>query len=296
MVGEKGTISAAAEMMGLTGPAVHNQLKTLEEIVGSPVILREGRQRNAATPQGLVLQRAEAEIRATLERAMRNIAALESGKSGSVVLGVASTAKYFAPRIVALLERDLPEFEVQLNIGNRSETIAKLGEGVFDLCIMGRPPRQPVTVSEPLADNPHVIIAAPTHPLSARDRVGPAELLSERFVLREEGAGTRVLAVRFLANLSGGRPVRTIDMDSNETIKQAVMSGLGIALISVHAVADELATGYLTALPVTGTPILRKWYVLTPSEFAPTGAALRVRDWLTANQYRYIPRFDPQMM
>lgn len=139
-VAAENTISAAALQLGLTGPAVHSQLKSLEEIVGCSLLSREGSDRNAATPQGQALLDAYAEITASLDRAVHQIVALNQGQSGRVVLGVVSTGKYFAPKIVAMLQREMPGIEVSLVIGNRGETIEDLKRGAFDLCIMGRPP------------------------------------------------------------------------------------------------------------------------------------------------------------
>jgi molybdate transport repressor ModE-like protein len=291
-VAENGTISGAAQMLGLTGPAVHSQLKSLEEIVGAAVIQREGRQPTVLTPQGEALLRAHAEVHATLERALQTVDALNHGRTGRVVLGAVSTAKYFAPRIVAMLETEFPGIEIALQVANRSDTIVALQNRELDLCIMGRPPRAPLTEATVLADHPHVLIAPPGHPLTGRDRITDRDLKGHRFVLREEGSGTRLLASRYLAQLDEIDRPKSIVMDSNETIKQAVMYGMGIALISAHTVAEEVAGGRLAVLRADRTPILRSWYLLTPMDFAPSTAALRVRDWLVEHAPRFIPSLD----
>jgi len=289
-VAATGNISAAADRLGLTGPAVHNQLKLLEDLMQSPLILREGRERNTVTPQGKVLLTAYAELRASLGRAITQINAINAGKAGSVVLGVVSTAKYFAPRIVALLQQDLPDIEVSLKVGNRGAIIAALERGEFDLCIMGRPPRQPLAVAEPLADHPHVIIAAADHPLAGSDDVASQALLTERFVMREQGSGTRILAARYLEEIGHPQETNLIEMSSNETIKQAVIAGLGIALISGHTVTEELRSGRLVALACRGLPIVRKWFLLSRPEKPLTTAAGAVRDWIVRHQEEIFPR------
>lgn len=289
-VAQSGNISAAAEQLGLTGPAVHSQLKSLEEILGSSLIVRQGRARNTVTPQGQVLLDAYEELRATLERAITNINAIDQGKSGSVVLGVVSTGKYFAPRIVALCRREFPDIEISLKIANRRDTVAMLKQGAFDLCIMGRPPRDPLTDEIALGEHPHIVIAAADHPLAQLERVPREALLHEDFVMREQGSGTRILATRFLDEIGLGHQAPTVEMDSNETIKQAVMSGLGLAMISAHTVAEELASGRLVALKVDGAPISRQWYLLSPRERALSSAAERVRDWIVARVEDYLPK------
>lgn len=288
-VATENTISAAALQLGLTGPAVHSQLKSLEEIVGCSLLSREGSDRNAATPQGQALLDAYAEITASLDRAVHQIVALNQGRSGRVVLGVVSTGKYFAPKIVAMLQREMPGIEVSLVIGNRGETIEDLKRGAFDLCIMGRPPREPLTQEVTLADHPHVLIAAHDHPLAGLPHVPRDAVLKERFVMREAGSGTRILASRFLDEIGDGQEVARVVMDSNETIKQAVMSGMGVAVISAHTVADELRTGRLVCLHVDGLPISRKWYLLSRPDRPLSAAAETVRDWIGQNTDRIFP-------
>ncbi|MCI4660634.1 MAG: LysR family transcriptional regulator [Neomegalonema sp.] len=289
---DEGTIAAAAERLGLTGPAVHNQLKLLEDSIGSPLLQREGRERNMPTPQGAALLVAYADARASLERAITVIDALNEGKSGSVILGVVSTAKYFAPKIVAELRAQMPEITINLRIGNRATTIGALARGEYDLCIMGRPPREPLIPATSLCQHPHVIIAAADHPLAHQRQVCAQDLIKERFVLREPGSGTRILTTRFLDDLAEGYEVETVEMASNETIKQAVLCGLGVALISAHTVADEIRTGRLVTLCTEGVPIYRQWYLLSHPDLQRSPGAERVRDWILTHTDRFIPKLD----
>ncbi len=286
------TILAAADRLNLTGPAVHNQLKSLEDTIGCTLIARSGPTKNTPTPQGQALLNAYEETQASLERALRQIRALDAGRQGSVVFGVVSTAKYFAPRIVAQLRDHLPDVEINLKVGNRKETVAALVRGEFDLCIMGRPPRQPLTDATPLASHPHIIIAAADHPLAKSAQVTRADLMKEVWVMREEGSGTRILTTRFLDDIGQGQEVEMVEMTSNETIKQAVKNGLGVALISAHTVAEELSFGRLVSLPLPGLPIVRQWYVLTHADKVLTPAAETVRDWIIAHVDDILPRLD----
>jgi len=292
-VARTGQFSMAADVVGLTGPAVHNQLKLLEEVIGAPLVSRSGSDRNKPTPQGEVLLAAYGELRASLERAIRQLDALDHGKAGAVVLGAVSTAKYFVPRIVAHLRHALPEIDVSLRIANRQETITALTRGEFDLCIMGRPPRRPLTEAHGLADHPHVLIAPPDHPLAGRRNPPLDALLSERFVLREPGSGTRIMAMRYLDELGHPGGANVVEMDSNETIKQAVMAGLGISLISGHTVAEELKSGRLVQLDFEGLPIQRKWFLLERPEKPLSAVAREVRDEIIAHRDQFFPELPP---
>lgn len=236
--------------------------------------------------------RAHDQIEAAIARALAEVEALNVGACGNLTLGVVTTCKYFAPEIVALLAQDMPDVTIVLKVGNRGELIQGLVRGEYDLCIMGRPPREPLVGARSLAPHPHVLIARPDHPLAGRENIDAVELADERFVIREPGSGTRSLAERFLSDVAEKKQAATIEMSSNETIKQAVISGLGIALISGHTVAYELQMKRLVTLKVVGLPILRTWYVITPSDAPLSIVSQRVRDWLPENATRFLPVLD----
>ncbi|MBP7000836.1 LysR family transcriptional regulator [Amaricoccus sp.] len=259
---DRGSLTAAAEALGLSAPAVHAQLRSLRDFAGTEVLARGTDGAWGPTAEGAVLLATARSVQTALDVAMARIASLRSGLQGRVALGVVSTAKYFAPFLVARLMRRFPAIDIELKVGNRGETFAALAEGRLDLAITGWPPREPPVEAATLGPHPHVIVAAPEHPLAQLARVDPGALVEETFLSREEGSGTRSLMVRFLDRIAEGRNVRTIEMGTNETIKQAVRAGLGVALISEHAVMEELRHGTLRALPVEGLPIVRHWFLI----------------------------------
>ncbi len=291
-VAREGAINRAAEALGLTPPAVHNQLKQLEDLMRCTLFDRSRAEGFELTGEGRALLLAHREGRSALERSIHHIDALAAGLAGSVVLGVVSTAKYFAPSIVARLKKDLPDVRVRLDVGNRAETLASLSERRFDLCIMGRPPRMPPVIAEPIGAHPHLIVAAPDHPLARATRIRPAELLDQTFILREPGSGTRILAARYLDETGEGREAEVLEMNSNETIKQAVISGLGIAMLSGHTVFEELRTGRLVALRCPGLPLTRQWYLVERREQTLSRAAEKVRDWMLGHRDSLLPRME----
>ncbi|SEG12384.1 LysR family regulator CbbR [Jhaorihella thermophila] len=288
---ETGTISAAAEMLSLTPPAVHSQLKALEEIVGCQ-ILKRGAEGFEPTPEGEALLGAWRISHSVLEKAIRQIETLSKGLAGTVVLGVVSTAKYFAPRLVVLLREAFPDIDVVLRIGNRAQIIRYLQNEEADLVIMGRPPREPLVTAQSIGEHPHLLVAPPGHPLTQLDTVRPADILSEHIVLREPGSGTRILTMRYFDEISPGHEYRHTEMESNETIKQAVIAGLGIAILSAHTMHEELRSGRLVAVPARGLPIMRHWFVVHRAEAEPSHATRTVKDWITANPDRYLPSMD----
>lgn len=284
------SISAAAEALFLTPPAVHNQLKVLEESFGCTLIVRQGPDSFLPTAEGAALIAAYEETRAALERAVHQVDALKKGLSGSVILGVVSTAKYYAPNLVAQLRKALPDIDVTLRVGNRERIVSALAARELDIGIMGRPPRVPEVTASILGDHPHYLVAAPGHRLAGVRAISAKDILAEHFVMREQGSGTRILCMRYLDELGAGREVSATEMDSNETIKQAVISGLGIALLSGHTMVEELRSGRLAILAAPNLPIVRQWFLVHRADTPPRGAVQTVWDWIGQHSAELLPR------
>lgn len=287
-ISNSGTISAAAEDLGLTSPAVHNQIRTLEDCLGCDLLERGRNGLFTLTPEGAALLSGYETAYSALERSIHQIDALKRGLSGTVILGVVSTGKYFAPAIVARLKSLYPDIEVVLDVGNRDTIITALETGRIDLAIMGRPPRQPLVTAYPIGDHPHILIAPPGHRLSSsRDTTGE-EIFKENFLLREPGSGTRILTMRYLDQIGQGLPMEYLEMNSNETIKQAVIAGLGIALISYHTVFEELKSGRLVAIRAEHLPIIRQWYILHRADQTLSGAMETILKCITKKAAEFL--------
>lgn len=289
---EFGTITAAAEALNLTPPAVHTQLKALEENLGAKLIRRSSDAAWTPTASGREVLVSLEGIEAALDTCLRKVEAIEKGLTGVVSLWVISTGKYFAPGLVAGLREAYPEIEVELRVGNRLAVISSLENKSADLVIMGRPPRRPEVDADPLGVHPHVIIAPPEHRLAGSPNVAPEDLLRETFLSREEGSGTRILASRFLDRIGDGLTYKSVEMGTNETIKQAVMAGLGIALISQHTVTAELLSRRLVALKATGLPIERQWYLVKRRDAVLSAAAANLRQYILDRKGAFLPSLD----
>lgn len=286
---ETGSVTGAAKTLHVTPPAVTTALKHLESCVGAPLFDRTS-QNFTPTEVGAELLEVANDIERLIERAGERIDALRSGAAGSIVFGVVSTAKYLAPHIVAAFHVAHPDIRVKLVIGNRSEIVRGLERNEFDILLMGRPPPQIEVESAPMADHPHVLIAAANHRLARAPSVTAEDLAHERFLAREQGSGTRMLMENFLARLGGGRMFDIVDMGSNETIKQSVLAGLGLAIISAHTCLTELADGKLVALPALGLPLVRQWFLLNRINRPPTRATEVFRDFVASNRRDLFPR------
>ncbi len=254
------SFSRAAEELHLTQPAVSMQVQALADQAGLPLFEQMGK-KIFLTSAGEELLRHARRIAQQLREADEAVAAIRGAKGGRLILGVVSTAKYFAPRLLVAFKKLFPESDLRLRVHNRETIVRLLEENQIDLAMMGVPPKDFATVASVVTDQPHVVIAAAGHPLARKRSIEPAELAAQPFLIRESGSGTRGAMERFFAE----REVvlaDTIELLGNETVKQAVMAGMGITFISEHTIGLELAAGRVVKLNVTGTPVLRKWYIV----------------------------------
>lgn len=289
---EEGSFSNAAKALHLTQPAVSLQVKDLERDCGLPLLERSGR-RTRPTEAGRELMRSAHLIEEELKAAQDAISALKGLRGGLLTVAVISTAQYYAPRLLAEFCRRHADVQLRLDVCNRDTIIGHLERDDVDLAIMGRPPAEIVTQADPFAPNPHVVIASPRHALAGRRHIGVGELLQEPFIAREPGSGTRELTERLFSKREiAFRP--TLVMNSNETIKQAVIAGMGVSILSRHTIALELATRTLVVLDVAGTPIVRRWYLVHRKEKRLSPAALAFRGFMIAEASDFVERLMKQ--
>jgi len=269
------SFTAAAKSLHLTQPAVSMQVRQLEQAAGLPLLEQFGR-RVHLTDAGRELLRYAAGISDLLREAEDAMKALQGVGGGELSIAVTSTAKYFAPRLLAEFRRSHPEARLRLAVSNREAVVRELTDNTVDLAVMGRPPRGLDTEAAPFAKHPIGIIAAPDHPLVGRKRLPLERLASETFIIRERGSGTRAAMEHVFAE-RGFKAGETLEMSSNETIKQAVMAGMGIAFLSMHTIGLELRAGRLALLAVSGLPVMREWYVIhrRGKRLSPAAQALK---------------------
>jgi DNA-binding transcriptional LysR family regulator len=279
----------AAEELHLTPPAISMQIKELEEQVGLPLFDRSGRS-VALTVTGEYLLVYARKILATLKDAEDAVARFRGLQTGRLTIGMVSTAKYFVPRLMARFRAEHPGVEVKLVIGgNREQLAGLLRANEVDLAIMGRPPREMATRAEPFAVHPHVIVTPPDHPLTRIGHAPAAALANYEFLIREEGSGTRAAMEKFFAD-HRLQPRIAMEMPSNETIKQAVMAGIGISFLSLHTIGIELKAGLIAVPDIEDLPVLRRWYVVNTLAKTLSPAAEAFRYFILEEAERYLAR------
>ena len=269
------SFSRAAAELHLSQPAVSMQVKLLEAQAGLPLFERIGK-KVFLTEAGTELHQHSRVIAQQLRDADGALAARKGLSQGRLVITMVSTAKYFVPPLLALFLKRHPGVTLKLWAGNRELVLKQLTDNEVDFAIMGRPPERMDAVVEAFARHPHVIIAAPRHLLARKRHIPLARLAEETFLIREPGSGTRGLLERLFAEHRLPLNV-SMEMASNETIKQAVQAGMGISLLSLHTIGLELKTRRLAILDVEGLPIVRDWHVvhLTAKRLSPVAQAFR---------------------
>jgi LysR family transcriptional regulator, low CO2-responsive transcriptional regulator len=286
-IAEHGTVTAAAKRLNLSPSAISITLKQVEADLGLKLFERTD-VGFLPTDAGKEVIMAEARIASVLGELAETTSALKGGRIGHVSFAVVSTAKYFAPFLLSTFEKRHPRIEMSLTVGNRGEVLSRLADYRVDLALIGRPPQDIDVVMQEIGPHPHVVIAEPTHPLASRRHIPASSLSRETMLVREVGSGTRLLTERLLSEL-GAAPKLGMEISSNETIKQAVMAGLGISLLSYHTVAHEVEEGRLAILRVEGTPVIRKWYIVRNKRksLLPSGQALW--NFIEAEGASYLP-------
>ena len=250
----------AARELHLSQPAVSAQVRQLEEHAGLALFEQLGKKIYLTRAGTQILQHSRAIIQQFRE-ASEAVQQLQGISGGTLIVTVISAGDYFFPHVLSAFVRSRPDVALDLRVVNRAELLRQIAENVTDLGIMVRVPQDRDLVALPFAPHPYVIVAPPHHPLTSKRRIRLASLAQEPFVVREKGSDTwHAMAKGFgpwLSKLRIG-----MEVGSNETIKQAVMAGMGVAFLSAHAVALELQVGRLVTLDVEGFPHLENWYAV----------------------------------
>lgn len=286
------SVTRAAESLHVTQPTVSVQLRELAEAVGEPLFETVGR-RIQLTQAGEAMQQAVEEWSALWQRFESRLAEIHGLVRGRLRIAAVTTAEYFVPDLLGPFAAAHPGVAIELAVENRDRVIERLQRGTDDLAVMMLPPEDLPLERAPFLDNPLVVIASGSHPLAAQSkRISLARLARERWLLRESGSGTRMAAEQFFA-AHDFVPNVAMSLGSNEAIKHAVSAGLGIAVVSRLAVANELANAKrrrtkgadankagLVELRVSGFPIERQWSVVWRRDQPLSAAARRFVTYL----------------
>ncbi|HMA12992.1 MAG TPA: LysR family transcriptional regulator [Steroidobacteraceae bacterium] len=274
------SFSKAAAELHLSQPAVSMQVRGIEVILGLPLTEQIGK-KIYLTDAGREVLHASQAITARLDDLQNNLAQLRGVESGSLKLAVTATVNAVATGILVGFRGRHPGVAVHLNVSNRAAVLDLLANNSIDLAIMGQVPEGLDLEATRFMDNPLVVIAPPGHPLARKRRIPLEQVAAEPFLVREAGSGTRGAMERFFA-ARGLEIQSSMEMSSNEAIRQAVQAGLGLGVLSLQTLELELALQRLAVLNVEGFPIMRDWYVVHRADKRLSPAAQAFKQFVLA--------------
>ncbi|MES2260043.1 MAG: LysR family transcriptional regulator [Pseudomonadota bacterium] len=260
LVGRHESVSRAAQELHVTQPAISAQLRALEELTGTPLTRKVGRNIQLTAAGEVMLQFSE-RILQLWEQAGDELGELQGVSSGTLRIGAVTTAEHLLPSMLVKFTTERPNVRMKLQVGNRSEIVNMLARKEIDLAIMGTPPREFRTNSARFARHPMAFVASPKHALMKKKRVSLDEVTGANLLVRERGSGTRTALERLFKD-NGQTLHFGSEVSSNEAIKSMVTAGLGVGFLSVHACALEFEAGLIDMLPMKESPIEADWHVM----------------------------------
>lgn len=260
-VARLGSFTRAAEELHVAQPTVSVHIKKLTSTVGVPLLEQVGKQVHM-TVAGRELYQACTAIFEVFSRTERSLSNLRGLRAGSLRIAVTSTGKYLAPRLLAAFVQTHPGLEIALHVGSWRDIVTRLAKNSDDLYILGNPPGDAEVVVQRILPNPFYVFARADHPLAETRRIPFAQIAAEPLLVREQGSGTRQVTERVFAD-HGLKPRVVMEVASDEGIREAVMAGAGITILSRHALGLA-APRDIVALDVEGFPVESHWYVAYP--------------------------------
>jgi DNA-binding transcriptional LysR family regulator len=271
-----GTFTAAAHELYLTQPTVSMLMKKLETAVGTPLFEQIGR-RMHLTHAGEELLKTCEKLFSNLERFESYLANEKNIIRGTLNFAGVSTTEYFAPLLLKQFQQRYPDVMVSMNILDRESMLHRLGNNRDDFYIIDLLPDDIEVATIPFIENPLVVVAWQGHHLATQNNISIDRLQRESFVLREPNSGTRIALKRFLLRHDIKLQV-SMELSSNEALKQAVINGMGLSILSKFAIAREFNSGSLLTLDVEGFPLMQRWYIVySKDKYMPPASAIFLR-------------------
>jgi DNA-binding transcriptional LysR family regulator len=260
---ETGSVSAAARTMHVTQPTASMQLKEVTQSVGIPLFEVISKKVHL-TDMGQELAQTARAIVQTWEAFEQGVDGVKGLARGKLRVAVVSTAKYFIPRLIGSFCKKYPDIDVSLEILNRDGVVQRMRDNLDDLYIMSQPPSDLDLSDEIFMTNPLVVIATARSALVKQASVELKSLGAQRFILREQGSGTRMGVDQYFKK-NKFKPDIRMELGSNEAIKEAVAGGLGIGIVSRHSLHGQQKEHGVAVVAVLGFPILSNWHIVHPA-------------------------------
>jgi molybdate transport repressor ModE-like protein len=277
----QGSVSAAARAVGIGQPSASEHLRLLEAAAGQRLVERNGRG-SRLTEAGRVLASHASQALATLAAGEEELHALAGLESGTIHIGASTTpGVYLLPDTLGCFQRDHPNVSIEVEIASTGEIIERLLAGRIHLALVGDTATDDRIDLEPFLADEIVGIAKPGLLSKRNGNVKPAALSAETLLVREARSSTQQVADRAL-RAAGVAPKHVWELDSSEAIKRAAREGLGVAFVSLYAVAEEVERGELECFRLASRPrIERRFHIARLARRAPSPSERRFMTTLT---------------
>nr|WP_315494637.1 LysR family transcriptional regulator [uncultured Rhodoferax sp.] len=273
--------SRAADAMNLTQPAVSMQVQQLENETGLQLLVKTGKKVTLSQAGEEMLRQARRILNQVrmAEEAIGDFHPAEVTRGGLLHLGLVSSAHYFAPALLMTFAQSWPHVKFKLTVDKRENILAMLQEHQLDVAIAGYPPSEADVEAETFAENPHCVVAQAEHPLAKQRNIGWHALRDEPFIFREPGSATRQFFEHILQAQSLQVKV-SMELSGNETVKHAVMAGMGISFLSAHTFQLEIESGRIAVLDMENMPKRLDWCLLHRRDSSLSGVSGAFRDFV----------------
>jgi len=282
---DSGSVSAAAKAMHVTQPTASMQLKEVTQSVGAPLFEFVGK-KFYLTDLGRELAATARAVAQSWDAFEQSVDAAKGLSRGKLKVAVVSTAKYFMPRLIGSFCKQHPAIDISLEILNRDGVVQRLRENLDDLYIMSMPPADMALNDAVFMANPIVVIAATSDPLCKSKSVGLDALAQRRFILREKGSGTRMAVDQHFRKMRLKPDIR-LELGSNEAVKESVAGGLGIGVVSRHALHGLKKEHGVSVIEIDGFPLPSAWHIVHPASKKLPPLAVAFKQHLLKQASRY---------
>ena len=287
-----GSFARAAEELHMAQPTASVQIKKLTETVGIPLFEQVGK-RMYLTDAGERLYAGCGDVFRAFSAIEETLTEMRGLHSGHLRLAVTSTGKYFAPRLLGAFIQRYPGIETSLQIHNRKTLIERLANNEDDLYVFAEPPEDQEVMLQAILPNPLVVFARNDHPLAGKTDIAFERLAEEPFLMREPGSGTRMIALRLFGQ-HGLTPKIRMELSTNEAIREAILAGLGISILSRYTFGLEPEEARLVCLDVEGFPLASQWHFVYPTGKHLSVAARAFMDFARVEAKRLVLDGAPQ--
>lgn len=279
------SVSMAAKQLFVTQPTASMQLKEITQSVGIP-LYEVISKKIYLTDAGKELAHTARDILNTWSTFEQQMDATKGISRGKLKIAVVSTAKYFMPRLIGQFCKKYPDIDVSLEILNRNGVVARMMDNLDDIYIMSQPPKGMALEDHIFMDNHLVAIAALGSPIAKRSKIALNALKDHRFILREQGSGTRMTVDNFFKKMKFQPDVR-MELGSNEAIKEAVAGRLGIGVLSKYALHGRQKEHGVAIIEVSGFPITSHWHIVNPTTKKLSPVALAFKQEMLRNTAKH---------